>query len=98
MLPVDVLELSGGRRKKNSQRTLDTIDQSRRARLNGGAELFRELRHKTVCVLRVDKEAYVQGICDGVEYHMWSSDSRPAYSGIRALRFSKPIPRRTAVS
>ena len=37
--------------------TLDTIDQSRRARLNGGAELFRELRRTTVRALRVDKEA-----------------------------------------
>ena len=47
--------------KKNfvSQGTLDTIDQSRRARLNGRAELFQELRCKTVCALRVDKEAYV---------------------------------------
>ena len=43
------------------QGTLDTIDQSHRARLNGRAELFRELRHKTVCVLRVDKEADVRG-------------------------------------
>ena len=42
-----------------SQGTLDTIDQSRRAKLNGRAELFRELRRKTVHVLRVDKEAYV---------------------------------------
>ena len=44
------------RAKKNfvSQATLDTIDQSRRARLNGRAELFRELRRKTVSALRVD--------------------------------------------
>ena len=49
------------RAKKNfiSQGTLDTIDQSRRARLNGRAELFRELRRKTVRALRVDKEADV---------------------------------------
>ena len=35
--------------KKNfvSQGTLDTIDQSRRARLNGRAELFMELRYKS---------------------------------------------------
>ena len=49
--------------KKNfvSQGTLDTIDQSRWARFNGRAsELFRELRHKTVRALRVDKEAYVR--------------------------------------
>ncbi len=32
-----------------------------------------------------------------VEHHLWSSDSCPAYRGIRALRSSKPIPRCTAV-
>ena len=47
--------------KKNfvTQWTLDTIDQSRRARLNSRAELFRELWCKTVRALRVDKEDYV---------------------------------------
>ena len=52
-----VLDVAGGslgthRRAQNifvSQGTLDTIDQSRRARLNGRAELFRELRRKTTC-------------------------------------------------
>ena len=50
------------RAKKNfvSQGTLDTIDQSRRTRLNGRAELFSELRCKTVRALRVDKEVYVR--------------------------------------
>ena len=48
-------------------------------------------------VLRVEKEAYVRGICEGVENHLWSSDSRPAYRGIHALRSSKPVPRCTAV-
>ena len=76
---------------------MDTIAQSRRARLNGRAELFRELRHKTVRALRVDKEAYVRGICEGVEHHLWSSDFPPAYRGICALRSSKPVPRCTAV-
>ena len=62
-----VLDVAGGslgthrQAKKNflSQGTLDTIDQSRRARLNGRAELFRELRCKTVRALREDKEADV---------------------------------------
>ena len=62
-----ILDVAGGclgtqhGAKKNyvSQRTLDTIDQSRRARLNGRAELFRQLRHQTVRALRVDREAYV---------------------------------------
>ena len=100
-----ILDVAGGcllthqRAKKNfvSQWTLDTIDQSHRARLNGSAELFRELRHKTVCALRMDKEAFVRGICEGVEHHLWSGDSRPAFRGIRAFRSSKPVPRCTAV-
>ena len=62
-----VLDVAGGclgilRQAKNnfvSQGTLDTIDQTRRARLNGRAELFRELRRKTVCALRQDNEADV---------------------------------------
>ena len=100
-----VLVVTGGclgihrRAKKNfvSQGTLDNIDQSRRARLKGRAELFRKLRRKAVRALRVDKEADVRGICEGVEHHLWSSDSRPAYRGICALSSSKPIPRCTAV-
>ena len=39
----------------------------------------------------------MRGICEGVEHHLLSRDSRPAYRGIRALRSSKPIPRCTAV-
>ena len=74
-----VLDVAGGclgthrREKKNfvSQLTLHSIDQSRRARLNGRAELSRELRHKTVRALRVDKEANVRGICERVEHHLW---------------------------
>ena len=55
--------------KKNfvSQERRDTTDQSRRARLNGRAELFRELWRKTVHALRVDKEAYIcaKDLCGG---------------------------------
>ena len=61
-----IFDVAGGclgthrRAKKKfvSQGTLDTIDQSRRARLNGRAELFRELRRKTGRALRVDKQAF----------------------------------------
>ena len=96
---MDILERPEGRRRILSLKghCLDTIAQSRRARLNGRAELFRKLRSKTVCALRVDKEAYVREICEGVEHHLWSRDSHLAYRGIRALRSSKPIPRCTAV-
>ena len=98
MVPVDGVELTGGRRRILSQGTMDTIAQSHRNRLNGRAVLFRELRRKTVSALRVDKEAYVRGICEGVEHHLWTGDSRLAYRGIRALRSSKPIPLSTADS
>ena len=61
---MTIIDVAGGclgthhQAKKNfvSQGTLDTIDQSRRTRLNGRDKLFRELRHKTVHALRVDKE------------------------------------------
>ena len=59
MLPVDVLEFTVGQRRILSQGTLDIIDQSRKASASGRAELFKELRRKTVRVLRVDNEAYV---------------------------------------
>ena len=65
MLSVDVFEFTVGRRRILSRGTLDTIDQSRRARLNGRAELFRKLRRKTGHALSVDKEANVRGICEG---------------------------------
>ena len=68
-LKTTILDVAGGRlgtqrrAKKNfvSQGALDTIDRSRRARPNGRAELFRELRRKTARAPRVDKEAYVRG-------------------------------------
>ena len=73
-----VLDVAGGclrthqRAKKNffSQGTLDIIDQSCMARHNNRAELFREVRGKTVRALRVDKEAYVRGICERVQHHL----------------------------
>ena len=92
MLAVDVLEITVGRRIIFfSQGILNTIDQSPRA------DMLRQLRRKTVLVLRVDKEAYVQTIFEWVEHHLWSSDSLTAHRGICALRSSKPFPRCTAI-
>ena len=45
----------------------------------------------------MDMEVYVRGNCLGAEHHLGSSDSRPAYRGIRALHSSKPVPQCTAV-
>ena len=54
-----------------------TIDQIHTARLNGRAELCREVWQKTVLALKVVKEAHVRGICEWVEHHLCSSDSQP---------------------
>jgi hypothetical protein len=75
-----------------SDGTLDIIERSRRARLDGRLDLFRSLRREAVRSLRADKESHVSGICRQVESHLWSSDSRPAYRAIRTLRSSKPAP------
>ena len=79
-----------------SEGTLRLIDESRVARLNGDQEA-RKLRRLALRSLRADKEAHVRSICERVENHLWTSDSRPAYGGIRALRSSKPVPRVGAV-
>ena len=39
----------------------------------------------------------MRGICEGVEHHLWSSDSRPAYRTICALCSSKAVPQCAAV-
>ena len=39
----------------------------------------------------------MRGICEGVEHHLSSSDSRPAYRRIRSLRSSKLVTQCTVV-
>ena len=53
------MELTAGRRIILSLKGHWIPLNSHRARLNGRAELFRELRRKTVRVLRLDKEVDV---------------------------------------
>ena len=73
-----ILDVNGGwlgihhRTKKNfvSQGTLPLSLALQLWSMVARAEMFRELRHKTVHALRVDKEAYVQGICEGLEHHL----------------------------
>ena len=74
----------GTRRSFVSNDTLDLIDKSRRARLDSLPEA-RELRRQTLRSLRADKEDYVRSICERVEHHLWSRDSRPAYRGTKHL-------------
>ena len=53
---------------------------------------YRELKREAVRAVWRDKEAQVRGVCETGESHLWSTDSRPAYRGIRTLRPSRPTP------
>ncbi|KAG2467807.1 DYHG protein, partial [Polypterus senegalus] len=80
-----------------SQGTLDIIESSRRARVNGKSGLYWELRRIAARDLRADKEAFVRGICEQVTHHLWSTEPCPAYRGIEVLRTTESVPRRVAV-
>ena len=73
-----------------SQETVDIIEESRKARLAGKTVLRRELRRRAVKAVRRDKEARVRELCEAVESHITTSDSRLAYRAIRKLRSSGP--------
>ena len=77
-----------GKRAEVSPETADLIEESRRARLEGKAELFRALNRDAIRALRADKESRVRELCGTVESHLSTSDSRPAYRAIRTLRAS----------
>ena len=90
MLPkTEVLKVSESFLTKE---TLNTIEESRWAILEGRTGEYRELKREAVRAVRRDKEAQVRGVCETVESHLWSTDSRPAYRGIRTLRSSRAPP------
>ena len=75
-----------------SQETVDLIEEGRRARLDGKVDLARELRREVVRAVRHDREVEVRGLCETVESHLGTCDSRPAYRAIRKLRGTAPTP------
>ena len=87
------------RRKEEgiSEETAKTIEECRRARLDGKTERYRKLRREAVRMMRGDMEARVRGLCETVESHLNTSDARPAYTAIRSLRSSKPPARSPTV-
>ena len=80
-----------------TKETLNIIVESRRARLEGKNGQYRKLKRGAVRAVRRDKEAQVREVCETVESHMWSTDSRPSYRGIRRLRCSRTPPRCSTV-
>ena len=97
--PANVIELSTWYTHNfqglRNQGNLYTIEGSCSARLEGKTGQYRELKREAVRPVRRDKQACqkVRGVCDTVESHLWSTDSRLAFRGIRTLRSSRP-PRR----
>ena len=73
------------------------MEESRRARIEGRTGQYRELKREAARVVRKVKEAQVREICETVDSHMWSTDSRPAYRGVPTFRFSRPPPRCSTV-
>ena len=71
-----------------TKETLNIIEESRRATLAWKTGQYRKLKREAVRAMRRDKEAQVHGVCETAESHLWSTDFRPAYSGIQTLRFS----------
>ena len=69
-----------------SRETLDSIEESRAARLAGNRDQYRTLSRRTRAFLRRDKERYVRGLAEDVECHLNANDLRPAYRALKKLR------------
>ena len=84
---------SGTSKSFLTKETLNTIEESRRARIEKRTGQYRELKREAVRAVRRDKEAQVRGVCETVESHLRSTVSRPAYRKIRMLHSSSSPPR-----
>ena len=79
-----------------SGETLESIEESRTARLAGDRSRYRDLARRTRALLRRDKERYVRDLAGQVEGNLNVNDLRPAYRALNKLR-SKSKPRESAV-
>ena len=69
-----------------SEETLNTVELSRAARLDGDHVLHRQLSRSARASLRKDKERYVRGIAEELEGHFQKNDLRPAFRALRELQ------------
>ena len=79
-----------------SAETLDSIEESRAARLAGNRDQYRALSRRTRTLLRRDKERYVRSLAEDVEGHLNANDLRPAFRALKKLR-SKSTPQLSAI-
>ena len=73
-----------------TKETLNIIEESRRARLEGRSGQYREVEREAVCAVRRDEGAQVRGVFETVESHLWSTFSQRVYRGLRTLRTFRP--------
>ena len=59
--------------------TLESIEESRAARLAGNQDQYRALLRRTRTLLSRDKEWYVRALAEDVGCHLSAKDLRPAY-------------------
>ena len=69
-LPRNALGSAGSRSGFTSVKTLESIEKSRTSRLAGNHDQYRALSRRTRTLLRRDKERYVRGLAEDVEYHL----------------------------
>lgn len=70
--------------------TAKIIEECHRARLDGKTDCYRVPRRDAMRAMRGDMEARIRDMCETVENHLNTGDSRPAYTAIRKLRSSGP--------
>ena len=66
--------------------TLESIEESRAARLAGNHDQYRALSRRTRTLLRRDKKRYVRGLAEDIECHLNANDLRPAYRALKKFR------------
>ena len=64
---------------------LESIEESRAARLAGDHDQYRALSRRTRTLMRRDKERYVRGLNEDVECHLNANYLRPAYRALKKL-------------
>ena len=69
-----------------SEETLQSIEESRAARLAGNPDQYRTLSRRTRALLRRDKERYVRGIAEDVESCFNANNLLPAFRALNKLR------------
>ena len=81
-----IAERPRSRRGFTSVKTLESIEESRAARLAEDHDQYRALSRRTRTFLRRNKERYVRGLAEDAERHLNANDLRPAYQALKKLR------------